>query len=258
MASGGEGGQQQEQNKLKEVITGSATYEGETNGGMKHGMGTLTWDDGDQVRPWQLFFLVLKHLHAPLSFVRGRQRARPFLPRLSCLGFVPCLLAARLAVCLCNSGGPCSCGCWPLESCALTGSQYVGEFKFDEKTNGTFRWKGGDTYTGEWKSSLMHGKGTYTYKNGRMYEGSWEEGYKQGLGVFTWPNEDKYAGEFYKDMCHGVGILYYADGRVYKGNWQQNKKHGYVSPLLTCAAYHRCSLAPLDCVVVLLLQRADR
>mmetsp|Transcript_886 Transcript_886/g.3265 ORF Transcript_886/g.3265 Transcript_886/m.3265 type:complete len:295 (+) Transcript_886:241-1125(+) len=152
MASGGEGGQQQEQNKLKEVITGSATYEGETNGGMKHGMGTLTWDDGDQ---------------------------------------------------------------------------YVGEFKFDEKTNGTFRWKGGDTYTGEWKSSLMHGKGTYTYKNGRMYEGSWEEGYKQGLGVFTWPNEDKYAGEFYKDMCHGVGILYYADGRVYKGNWQQNKKHGY-------------------------------
>lgn len=48
--SGGEAGNQsQEQAKLKEVITGSATYEGETNGGMKHGMGTLTWDDGDQV-----------------------------------------------------------------------------------------------------------------------------------------------------------------------------------------------------------------
>lgn len=34
----------------KEVVTGSATYEGETKDGMKHGMGTLTWDDGDQVR----------------------------------------------------------------------------------------------------------------------------------------------------------------------------------------------------------------
>lgn len=33
----------------KEVVTGSATYEGETKDGMKHGMGTLTWDDGDQV-----------------------------------------------------------------------------------------------------------------------------------------------------------------------------------------------------------------
>ena len=60
--------------------------------------------------------------------------------------------------------------------------QYVGEFKFDEKVNGTFRWKGGDTYTGEWKNSLMHGKGTYTYKNGRMYKGDWVAGYKQGFG----------------------------------------------------------------------------
>ena len=33
----------------KEVVTGSATYEGETKASMKHGMGTLTWDDGDQV-----------------------------------------------------------------------------------------------------------------------------------------------------------------------------------------------------------------
>merc|ERR1712000_519928 len=91
----------------KEVVTGSATYEGETKDGMKHGMGTLTWDDGDQ---------------------------------------------------------------------------YVGEFRFDEKTTGTFRWKVGDTYTGEWKNSLMHGKGTYTYKNGRRYEGQWFCGYKQGFG----------------------------------------------------------------------------
>ena len=35
-------------NKGKEVVTGSATYEGETLDGMKHGEGTLTWDDGDK------------------------------------------------------------------------------------------------------------------------------------------------------------------------------------------------------------------
>jgi len=34
----------------KDVVIGCATYEGETKNGMKHGMGTLTWDDGDQVR----------------------------------------------------------------------------------------------------------------------------------------------------------------------------------------------------------------
>lgn len=136
----------------KEVVTGSATYEGETKDGMKHGMGTLTWDDGDQ---------------------------------------------------------------------------YVGEFKFDEKTNGTFRWKGGDTYTGQWKNSLMHGIGTYTYKNGRRYEGEWSVGYKQGYGVFSWPNRDIYVGEFHKDVCHGVGIQSYSDGRIYKGQWAQSRKHGY-------------------------------
>jgi len=136
----------------KEVVTGSATYEGETKEGMKHGMGTLTWDDGDQ---------------------------------------------------------------------------YVGEFRFDEKTTGTFRWKGGDTYTGEWKNSLMHGKGTYTYKNGRRYEGQWFAGYKQGFGVFSWPNKDIYVGQFLKDMCNGVGIQSYADGRIYKGYWANNRKHGY-------------------------------
>ena len=32
----------------KDVVIGCATYEGETKNGMKHGMGTLTWDDGDQ------------------------------------------------------------------------------------------------------------------------------------------------------------------------------------------------------------------
>merc|ERR1712137_912130 len=136
----------------KEVVTGSATYEGETKDGMKHGMGTLTWDDGDQ---------------------------------------------------------------------------YVGEFRFDEKTTGTFRWKGGDTYTGEWKDSLMHGKGTYTYKNNRRYEGQWFAGYKQGFGVFSWPNKDIYVGQFLKDMCNGVGIQSYADGRIYKGHWSNNRKHGY-------------------------------
>ena len=73
----------------------------------------------------------------------------------------------------------------------------------DEKKSGTFRWKAGDTYTGEWHNSLMHGVGTYTYKNGRMYEGQWENGYKQGYGVFTWPNNDRYEGTFYSDECEG-------------------------------------------------------
>jgi len=80
----------------------------------------------------------------------------------------------------------------------------VGEFRNDEKTHGTFRWRGGDTYTGEWKNSLMHGRGTYTYKNRRTYEGDWVAGYKQGYGIFTWPIGDRYEGEFVKDQCHGM------------------------------------------------------
>jgi len=73
----------------------------------------------------------------------------------------------------------------------------------------------------------MHGKGTYIYRNGRKYEGEWVGGYKEGYGTFSWPNGDRYEGYFHKDQCHGFGIQTYADERVYKGFWDRNKKHGW-------------------------------
>ena len=53
----------------------------------------------------------------------------------------------------------------------------------------------------------MHGKGTYFYRNGRKYEGQWVAGYKQGHGVFTWPNGDSYEGDFHLDKCNGISYF---------------------------------------------------
>eukprot|EP01096_Ripella_sp_DP13-Kostka_P010216 TRINITY_DN3985_c0_g1_i1.p1 TRINITY_DN3985_c0_g1~~TRINITY_DN3985_c0_g1_i1.p1 ORF type:complete len:334 (+),score=96.59 TRINITY_DN3985_c0_g1_i1:115-1002(+) len=107
------------------------------------------------------------------------------------------------------------------------GDQFIGEFFLDEKKSGTFRWKGGDSYTGDWKNGLMHGHGLYTYSNGRTFEGEWESGYKQGYGIFTWPNGDRYEGEFLRDEFNGLGVQIYADSRIFVGEWRANRKHGY-------------------------------
>eukprot|EP01097_Dermamoeba_algensis_P001007 TRINITY_DN1376_c0_g1_i2.p1 TRINITY_DN1376_c0_g1~~TRINITY_DN1376_c0_g1_i2.p1 ORF type:complete len:248 (-),score=32.21 TRINITY_DN1376_c0_g1_i2:393-1136(-) len=104
---------------------------------------------------------------------------------------------------------------------------FEGEFEDDEKKHGTFKWKSGDTYTGDWKNSLMHGQGVYTCEDKRQYSGQWVNGYKHGHGVFTWPSGDRYEGEFNKDWIQGYGEHHYSDGRIYKGEWYQDKKHGY-------------------------------
>eukprot|EP01092_Planopodium_desertum_P004275 TRINITY_DN1860_c0_g1_i2.p1 TRINITY_DN1860_c0_g1~~TRINITY_DN1860_c0_g1_i2.p1 ORF type:complete len:230 (-),score=0.53 TRINITY_DN1860_c0_g1_i2:112-768(-) len=73
----------------------------------------------------------------------------------------------------------------------------------------------------------MHGKGTYTYKDGRKYEGEWSEGFKQGQGTYTRPSGDKYEGFFRQDKFEGFGRWTSSDGQIFQGTWKENKKHGW-------------------------------
>ncbi len=39
---------------------------------------------------------------------------------------------------------------------------------------------------------MKHGKGTYTFKDGSKYDGDWSYDDKNGLGVYLHANGDKY------------------------------------------------------------------
>lgn len=57
-----------------------------------------------------------------------------------------------------------------------------GNFHNDELNGlGTFEWKDGKLYEGEFQRSKFHGKGKITYKNKQVAEGIWEDGHNKIL-----------------------------------------------------------------------------
>jgi len=73
---------------------------------------------------------------------------------------------------------------------------------------GTFTWRDGDKYAGEFRDDDQHGKGIvrppltpsidfnkpiqYTYANGNKYKGEWEHDERHGNGTFTWASGNRY------------------------------------------------------------------
>ena len=65
-----------------------------------------------------------------------------------------------------------------------------------------------------WVSLRMvqqHGNGTYTFKNGNTYEGEWVNG-KCMEKALVKADGDTYEGEFKDDAMHGKGIYTYKNG----------------------------------------------
>ena len=60
---------------------------------------------------------------------------------------------------------------------------------------GTFTWKNGNVYNGNWERDLMNGHGKYTYANGNIYEGQWLNGKKHGQGKMTYISGEKNSGK---------------------------------------------------------------
>ena len=47
------------------------------------------------------------------------------------------------------------------------------------------------SYTGETKLGMRHGRGVYLYNNGDTYDGAWEWGKKHGYGTYTRRDQSK-------------------------------------------------------------------
>ena len=86
------------------------------------------------------------------------------------------------------------------------------------------------TYTGPTgciSGDCNNGQGTYIYKNGNKYVGEWKGDNMHGQGTYTWPNGDKYVG-VWKDGRETGGWYYWADGGKKwsytdsAGNWVDN------------------------------------
>ncbi|KAJ3591603.1 hypothetical protein NHX12_006736 [Muraenolepis orangiensis] len=92
---------------------------------------------------------------------------------------------------------------------------------------GTYRFKKGARYIGNYDNNIKHGQGIFYYPDGSKYEGSWVDDQKQGQGVYTYPNGDTYDGGWLLNVRHGAGTYRYKDtGSLYRGSWAQGEQNG--------------------------------
>lgn len=70
------------------------------------------------------------------------------------------------------------------------------------------------------RGDCVNGQGTYVFKDGRKYVGQFENRSFHGFGIFTWPNGERYVGQFNYDLRHGQGTMTKADGRKDSGLWE--------------------------------------
>ena len=109
-----------------------------------------------------------------------------------------------------------------VEYLAFPNGDYTGEsvLGFLNGT-GTFTFKSGEIYEGEWKNHEISGKGKLTSSAG-VYEGEYTQSMRSGAGTFTWADGSQYVGQWANDHLNGEGVLTPASGLSYKGAFQND------------------------------------
>jgi hypothetical protein len=81
-------------------------------------------------------------------------------------------------------------------------------------------------FEGEMRNGLKQGKGTYAWKHGQRYSGDWVDDKAVGVGKITFASGDIYEGEVNLGEAQGEGSYTFADGDRYIGVWVGGKKNG--------------------------------
>ncbi|GMH67765.1 hypothetical protein TrLO_g14698 [Triparma laevis f. longispina] len=112
---------------------------------------------------------------------------------------------------------------------ALIMESYVGEQDEEGRPDGqgVAKFNDGHTYTGAWKTGLMHGTGTYTFQDGVIYKGQFTYNAITGTGSYTWNDTSSYTGEVKEGLRHGRGVFTAPSGKgVYDGQWSSGVRSG--------------------------------
>uniref|UniRef100_UPI0040563CA8 MORN repeat-containing protein n=1 Tax=Candidatus Electronema sp. TaxID=2698783 RepID=UPI0040563CA8 len=118
-----------------------------------------------------------------------------------------------------------------VQDCSVTtkgGDSYVGEMKDNlPHGKGKITRADGGKYEGEIKDGERHGQGTLQFASGEVYSGEWKNGRMDGKGeLVSADGKQKYTGEFKDDLPHGQGSMMHEDGSKYEGVWSEGRKHG--------------------------------
>ena len=87
-------------------------------------------------------------------------------------------------------------------------------------------------YTGDLDFGYMSGKGTFQFRSGTLYSGEWQNNEMDGIGCLNVPEEGTYEGSFIDSQKNGQGTFIWNDGTVYVGAWKNDQMDGrgeYVS-----------------------------
>ena len=107
------------------------------------------------------------------------------------------------------------------------GTKFEGFFTDGEKKYGTYEWKNGSKYQGQFLNGLFHGKGVYNWSNKKSYNGNWLNGRMNGKGKFTYQDGSYYEGEFVNGKKSGYGVYKWGNDKYYEGKWKNDKQNGY-------------------------------
>jgi len=107
------------------------------------------------------------------------------------------------------------------------GTKFEGFFSEGQKKYGTYQWKNGSKFQGQFLNGLFHGKGVYNWANKKCYNGNWENGKMNGKGKFFYQDGSFYEGEFINGKKCGFGIYKWDSERYYEGKWKNDKQNGY-------------------------------
>ena len=72
-----------------------------------------------------------------------------------------------------------------MEHISYDNGYYDGDVNNNNERHGygTFVWKNGDKYVGEWRNDEMNGRGRYTWNDGGYYEGDFKDNKFNGWGT---------------------------------------------------------------------------
>ena len=114
------------------------------------------------------------------------------------------------------------------------GQIYKGIWKRGKRHGkGKLNWSNGDIYLGDWKNDKPNGKGKFFFKQGfadmkksDSYIGQVKDWLRHGRGTYTWVKQSmKYTGIWKNGKRHGYGE-YKEDDSIYKGQWKDDRRWG--------------------------------